>query len=145
MTFAHVFAGSDTTEAQGLLETLRADDVAPGNASRHGTRFAYHHQYVDRGLDLIEGHFGSEFAEHLPSLPRQPGWQGPLRSKHGLHLVFLIQFKPAHTPALSEIEDRVRADLRRSMRRKGRDRALEAIKRRYVIEHDVRIPAAASE
>lgn len=54
----------------------------------------------------IERLFGPAFAQALLALPRG-GWEGPLTSHYGLHLVRVDERQPARSPALHEVRESV--------------------------------------
>jgi PPIC-type PPIASE domain len=52
---------------------------------------------------------GESFATALPTAPLGR-WIGPVPSKHGEHLLRVVQREPARMPPFEEVEKQVRAD-----------------------------------
>jgi len=61
-------------------------------------------------LSEVKRVFGDGFADALNSLP-PGGWQGPLRSSFGLHLVKLSAIEPARRATLDEVRAQVERDV----------------------------------
>jgi hypothetical protein len=91
-----------------------------------------HGRRVVATRDELARRFGPEFAAAL-----EPGlrgrWQGPLRSAHGLHWVWLDAPEPARSPALDEVRSAVRQDLLRERRAAHLRRRLDALRAGYEI------------
>lgn len=58
----------------------------------------------------VERVFGSQFGDGLKTLP-VGGWQGPVQSGFGLHLVELTRYDAARRPTLAEVRAEVSRDL----------------------------------
>jgi len=133
LSFRQVYVNPDrhaeaAAEAVRLLEALRAgaDPGALGDVSLLAGEFE------DAGRDRIERDFGNDFAEALAGL--EPGrWRGPVASPFGLHLVLLIDYRPARRPPLAEVREAVLAEWRDQRRRESREQAYERLRERYEI------------
>ena len=95
--------------------------------------------YADRSDKEIAGLFGRVFADAVAELP-VGGWNGPVESTYGVHLVRVNGRTPSRAPTLAEVRDRVMADLREDRRH---DRSLAAYQE-LRDEYEVRLPEAAS-
>ncbi len=143
VTFTHVFFQTEDrplAEARALAEkelvALNRAGVSFADAPKHGDRFLYHVNYVERTPDYVGSHFGPAMAEAIFGLePNEFVWRGPFESAYGLHLVLLVTNEPGREPALTEVEDRVREDARRAAIRESTDEAIEEI----VGTYDVRV------
>jgi hypothetical protein len=122
VTFTHIFfetedrprEGAQTAADKKLIE-LNRESTPFGEAPKHGDRFLYHVNYVERTPEYIASHFGASMAKAVFALePNDLVWRGPFDSPYGVHLVLLITNEPGREPELSEIVDRVREDWRRS-------------------------------
>ena len=139
VTFAHVFFSNDRhgrEEALAMagrkLAVLNAEEVAFHEAMQHGDRALYHVNYVQKEIDLVGSHFGSEMACALFEMePDETVWRGPLRSPYGSHLVLLIRQRPASSPAFEEVRPRVEADAMAAMQRERLRTAVDAIVSTY--------------
>ena len=96
--------------------------------------FLYHVNYVDRGADLVAGHFGQTMADMLFELtPDATRWQGPFASSYGYHLVLLTRRIAGHNPPLEEIIDQVREDALREFMRERGTAAIQSVVDRYQV------------
>ncbi len=139
LTFAHVYiadAGA-AEQAEVLLTEINTNAAPFAHANRYGDRFPYHSAYVDRTATFVAGHFGEAFARTLLAAEENAQrWQGPIHSKHGLHLVLLTESKPAHLPAFEDIEPRVEADFRQQEIKRRTNEALQRIVETYEVSVD---------
>ena len=146
ITFTHVFYSTEhrtAAEAEALAEEklamLQSDAALFSDAPKHGERFPYGVNYVERTRDYVKSHFGGDMASALFSLnPADDVWRGPFLSPHGAHLVMVVKRKDARHPPLDEVRDRVAAD-RNSERKKAQsEKVIKAIVDTYKIEVDLR-------
>lgn len=143
VTFTHVFFDAEKRsreEARALAETklseLNRNATPFSDAPRHGDRFPYHVNYVERTPEYVSSHFGDPMAKALFELePNDLVWRGPFDSPYGVHLVLLITNQPGRDPELREIEGRVREDARRAMIQEKTEEAIAEIVETY----DVRL------
>ena len=142
-TFDHVFLSADSRpdpagDATALLDELRGSDG--GGWRRLGDPFMLARTYADRSDREIAGLFGRGFAEALSGLP-VGGWNGPVESTYGMHLVRLTARTVSREPALAAVRDRVLADLREERRRERSLTAYEELRDDY----EVLLPEIAGE
>jgi hypothetical protein len=143
VTFTHVFfATEDRPRAEALadaekkLRELNRGSTPFADAPKHGDRFLYHVNYVERTPEYVVSHFGAPMAKAVFELePNDLVWRGPFESPYGFHLVLLITNEPGRTPDLEEIEGRVREDWRRARIREESEAAIDDI----VDAYDVRV------
>lgn len=97
ISFSHAFFSADTHGWEGA-QRLAAGALAKLNAGgderlvHSADRFLYLKDYAERGPEIIESHFGQDFAERIFAMaPQGERWQGPLRSKYGFHLVRVVR------------------------------------------------------
>jgi hypothetical protein len=142
MTFTHVYFEKDKRGddaalalAEAKLTELNAARVSFAEAPRHGDRFPYFLNYVERDPDFVASHFGPPVAEQLFMLEPDPAlWRGPLESPYGYHLVLLTKKVEGRYPDLDEVRERVRSDLEQVEIDTMQDKAIQAI----VDTYDVR-------
>ena len=142
-TFDHVFLSGDSrTDPAGDATALLAEVRAGGGSGwqRMGDPFMLARAYADRSDQEIAGLFGRGFAEAVAGLA-VGGWNGPVDSTYGVHLVRVNGRTPSSAPTLAEVRDRVTADLREDRRR---DRSLAAYQELSDV-YEVRLPATASD
>ena len=146
ITFTHVFYSTEhrtAAEAEALAEeklaTLQSDAALFSDAPKHGERFPYGVNYVERTRDYVKSHFGGDMASALFSLnPADDVWRGPFLSPHGAHLVMVVKRKDARHPPLDEVRDRVAADLNSERKKAQSEKVIKAIVDTYKIEVDLR-------
>ncbi len=146
VTFTHVFFSTEhrtAAEAEALAEekltTLLSDATPFSDAPKHGERFPYGVNYVERTRDHVKSHFGGDMASALFSLDPADGvWRGPFLSSYGTHLVMVIKRKDARDSPLDEVRDRVAADLNSERKKEQSEKVIKAIVDTYKIEVDLR-------
>ena len=122
--------------AEKELVELNRKGVMFSDAPKHGERFLYHVNYVERTPDYVASHFGPDMTEALFELePNDLLWRGPFDSAYGVHLVMLTTNEPGREPELAELEGRVREDALRATIREETEAAIREI----VGTYDVRI------
>lgn len=149
ITFTHVFFSADrhgqnraADLAAETLKRIRADGARFEDASRYGERFLYGLNYVDRSRLLVESHFGARVADTLFSLdPASRDWRGPLRSKHGAHLVLVTELEPGRNPSLDEVRPLVAQQAARALS----DRRARAAAQKIVDAYDVEVTYTPAE
>ena len=141
VTFTHVYFSNDRhgrEQARQLAETQLAElndqNVPFSESTRHGERFLYNVNYVERTEDFIASHFGKAMAAAVFELePDDSRWYGPFESAYGHHLVMLTKRTEGVYPPLEEIADSVREDALRIKLDEQNDRAVQAIVDTYDI------------
>ena len=116
-TFTHVFIddekaypGGGEAEARRVQAQLAAQNARFNDATRYGDRFPYLQNYVGRSAEFIANQFGPEFSDALMELEPATGWQGPIRSAFGWHVVLMTGKEAAELPTLDEVREQVRSD-----------------------------------
>ena len=141
VTFTHVFFDRErngSNEAVSLasakLTELNDKQVIFSDAPRHGDRFPFFVNYVERGPEFVASHFGVAMAQGIFSLePSDKTWHGPFESEYGAHLVMLTRKAEGRYPELKEIEPSVRDDAERKAIAAQKDRAIQAIVDTYEV------------
>lgn len=145
ITFTHIFFDAERRApdkakalAAAKLEDLRAASVAFSDAPRHGERFPYGVNYVERTEDLVASHFGEEMAGNLFRLePADSVWRGPFVSAYGAHLVMVVKRNDDRDPPLKEIRSRIEADIVRDRRKEQAEKAVQAIVDGYRVKLEI--------
>ena len=141
VTFTHVFFDGERhsrDEAFGLakakLAELNEQPVPFSAAPRHGDRFPYFLNYVERDPQFVASHFGVPMSEEVFRLePSESTWHGPFESEYGVHLVLLTRKAEGRSPELAEIEAVVRDDAEREAIAALKDKAIQAIVDTYEV------------
>ncbi len=83
--------------------------------------------------NAVDGVFGKGFFDLVAEL--SPGeWTGPLVSAYGVHLVRIIDTRPARTPPLEEIRDAVLKNWREAKAQEIREQDYAERRKRFVVE-----------
>ena len=85
--------------------------------------------------------FGQEFADALAALP-VGGWQGPILSGYGVHLVEIRAREPGRMPVLAEVRAAVERDLLRNRADVSAEAYYQSLRQRYSVRIETR-PANA--
>ncbi len=141
VTFTHVFfdnerhGGDEALALAGAkLAELNAQQAPFSHAPRHGDRFPYFVNYVERGPQFVASHFGMPMAERVFALePSDTTWHGPFESPYGAHLVLLTRKAEGRYPELTEVESSVRDDAEREAIKALKDKAIKAIVDTYEV------------
>lgn len=152
VTFTHVFFdGERHGEAQALalannkLGELQGGGVPFSDAPKHGERFPYGVNYVERRRPYVESHFGKEMADKLFNSKQTTGvWRGPFVSPYGAHLVMIKDVVPASTPSFDEVKARVLEDYKRAQIKEASEEAIGEIVATYDVEIDLGEPAGGA-
>jgi hypothetical protein len=140
-TFTHVFFSNDRHGreqamqlAEAKLAELNDTNVPFSESTRHGDRFLYNVNYVERTEDFVASHFGRAMAAAVFELePDSERWHGPIESAYGHHLVMLTKRTEGLYPPLEDIADAVREDALRIKLDEQNDRAVQAIVDTYEV------------
>jgi hypothetical protein len=102
-----------------------------GDVSPRGDASVFRHSYTEQTGSRIADDFGKTFSTALEELEVGAGWQGPVPSTYGWHLVRLNAHQPSRTPQLQEVAVRVAEDLREERRRRAREAYYQSLRDRY--------------
>ena len=140
ISFSHVYFNIDQRGAAAqddairVLEALRSADPQPVSAPELGDRFMLAYDYRLQAPAEIQRSFGSGFAEDL--LDMQPGWNGPIGSGYGLHLVNITERVESRAPEYEEVRDQLVNDFNRIRRDRANEALYEGLSQGYEIEID---------
>lgn len=131
-SFDHVFfREADETRIEAAKIALSED---PQTWRALGDPFMLQRQYGELPLREIVRLFGPDFATSLEALDPEGGWQGPVRSAFGAHLLRLTAVMPARLPEFENVRDSVERDWREAARRRANAGAVAEIVARYDVE-----------
>ena len=80
----------------------------------------------------VERVFGQDFSRAVAAQP-VGGWQGPIASGYGVHLVEIRSREPGRVPALAEVRVAVERDLLRARADKSGEAFYQSLRQRYVV------------
>jgi len=122
--------------ARDKLKILNKEKSIFSDATKHGDRFLYHINYVERTKDFVASHFGNDMSDKLFEITAvNDFWYGPFISLYGAHLVMIINNQVGRLPKVSEIQSRVAADYLIAEKKKQ----LEIVVKKIISGYDVQI------
>lgn len=142
VSFRHLFFSRDrradaAADARAALGSLRPAGASaattaaiPGSI---GDPFMLHSEYAGRSHQEVRELFGPEFADALFAL-EGPGWQGPVPSSYGEHVVEVIARAGARTPPFEEVRQAVLRDFQQERREEANAEAYREMRGRYQVE-----------
>lgn len=131
--FSHDKHGSDTLQlAENVLAELRNASAPLLRAPERGDPFMFQYDFTLESPFVVARMFGESFAEQLFQA-KINGWQGPINSGYGLHLVRINEKVDARMPELSSVIDKVRTDWMFEKRKETNRNIYEKFKERYEI------------
>ncbi|WP_457668807.1 peptidylprolyl isomerase [Thiolapillus sp.] len=131
--------GQAQDDARRLLGRLNTPDSNIDSAAM-GDRTMLDRSFEDVTLQQVARLFGKGFAEELFALPVS-GWQGPVASGYGLHLVRIERKSLAVPLQLDEVRDRVRDAWREEQRQAINESLYQGLRRRYEIIVEAKQPS----
>jgi peptidyl-prolyl cis-trans isomerase C len=124
------FTGEERAEVAKVLLRGGADWTKVGDPSSLPVGFA------KASRTTVAGELGDDFARALEGLRPGPGWQGPVESALGWHLVRLRARVPGALPPLAAIRQRVEDDWRVDTGRARKDAAYKLLRDAYTVKID---------
>lgn len=142
ITFTHIFFdaarhGQDKAIqlAKNKLKQLTAQQVTFVEAAKHGERFLYGMNYVERSEQYVRSHFGGSMTDALLQLSsNETQWHGPYQSQWGAHLVMVSGKQDGRYPDLVEMRKRVEKELRREQIREMANQMAQQIIDTYDVQ-----------
>jgi peptidyl-prolyl cis-trans isomerase C len=119
-------------EAKAVLARLKSAQIAPEEAVSLGDTIMIDSAFRERSLDEVARILGTEFADELFSIDKK-GWQGPIESTFGLHLVYISDHIASQMLEFENIRKNVKNDFMYGRKNEVIDNAYNAIKSKYTI------------
>ena len=137
ITFTHVYFNPDkrkdvVKDVETVLSRLKSAETPPEEADSLGDVIMIDATFRKRSPDEVARTFGDQFAEQLFSAG-QMGWQGPIVSTFGLHLVYIKERIASEMPEFEDIREDVKNDFMYNRKKQVTDGAYNAVKSRYTI------------
>ena len=138
MSFTHIYFSLDKRGRQAfqdaaiVLNEIQMASAPILRAPDQGDQFMLQYDFVLETPFEISRLFGQVFVEQLFQT-KSDGWQGPIESGYGLHLVRINEKIDARMPELAAVIDKVRTDFMFEQRQKTNKAIYERFKERYEI------------
>jgi hypothetical protein len=140
LSFSHVYFNMDRRgprgeeEARRVLADMLTEEPTPQRAPERGDQFLLRYDFDLVSPEEIQREFGEQFAKSLFELG--PGWQGPIVSGYGFHLVYVGEKVEGRIPMLEEVREKVLLDYTRMRSERAKETLYEGLAKRYEIEID---------
>jgi len=122
-------------DAAQLLESFKQHEPRPRELAELGDLSMLGSVYTEMSEQDLDRTFGGEFGAAVLALT--PGkWSGPIESGYGLHLLKVTHRKESRIPDLTEVGQRVIADMRYEGRKAAEDQLYAEIAPRYQVLYD---------
>jgi len=122
-------------------DRLDADIAAARRALASGKDFSGDRTMLPATLagdsSTVIGTFGGAFEAALRDMP-SGGWQGPVQSGFGWHLVEIVARQPARTPSLDEVREVVTRDLMHARVEEASARYYDRLRANYTVRIEAR-------
>ena len=133
--FSQELRGDRTdTDAIALLTQLQSDANVDLSEIK-GDRSMLPTTYTLASAQTLTNTFGGTFGREMAQVT-ETGWQGPVHSVYGSHLVNVTQIEPSHPPTLAEVKKKVRLDWFREQRQKQNEQFYQKLRDRYTVSLD---------
>jgi hypothetical protein len=119
-------------EAKTVLARLKSAERAPEEAVSLGDAIMIDASFRQKSPDEVARVLGKEFADQL-FLIDEKGWQGPIVSTFGLHLIYIEERIASEMPEFENIREDVKIDFMYKRKKEVIDKAYEAAKSRYTV------------
>jgi hypothetical protein len=119
-------------DARYALDKLRVQDEPVGGVKSYGDRLMFQDYYPERTEVEIAKLFGTEFARSVFAL-KSSGWNGPILSGYGTHLVYVHSINPMELPQFNEVKNLVLKDWESEKQQELNDKFIEELISRYQI------------
>jgi hypothetical protein len=138
VTFTHIYfsldkhGGQAVAKARNVLDEIQAAASPVLSAPDRGDPFMLEYDFTLETPFEVARLFGQSFAEQLFQ-SKIDGWQGPIESGYGLHLVRISEKVESRMPELASVIDKVRTDWMFEQRQEMNKEIYERFKERYEI------------
>jgi hypothetical protein len=138
ISFSHVYFNPDRRanadkHARWVLANFHKNKPSPDDAWQQGDRFMLHYDYPQKTQTEITQLFGKSFADTIFNMV-PGGWQGPVVSGYGLHLVHITKREEGRVPDFKEVRPKVYDDFVDQRRRQSYEAYYQNLRDKYKIE-----------
>jgi len=137
ISFSQVYFNPDkrkdvAKEVEKLLVRLKSEQSPPEEAVSLGDTIMIDPTFLKKSPNEVARTLGKEFADALFSADEM-GWQGPMMSTFGLHLVYIEERIASKMPEFASLREDVKNDFMYERKKQVIDSAYNAMKSRYTI------------
>ena len=133
VTFSHIYFSPDRREDAAADAKAALANRDPEAWRKTGDPFMLGRTYAHASLKRVERDFGADFLKGLEKLPPSGGWQGPVQSAYGFHLLRIDAKSPALGANYESVATRVAADFDAERRAVANKAYFEDLKAQYTV------------
>lgn len=133
-------AGQPEDRVTALLAQLRRADPDLDELDAWGDAIMLPPVLTDASEGTLRSTFGSDFAEAVVEL-EPGGWQGPVRSGFGLHLVKVLERRASRVPRWTEVRASVVKDMEYEAANSAKEQLYQEIAQSYQVVTDAEVAA----
>lgn len=136
--FHHLYYALDRGHSEQQVAAIRAriasmDESTATAQAASADPFMFEDAYADATPEQIAKIFGPDFSDAIFALAPGSGWQGPIRSGYGLHLVHVDALAPSAVPKFEDVVAQVKDAWIDDQTRELKHKAFEELKARYTV------------
>ena len=136
ISFTHVFFSREKRANAATEAKVALSDLSGGaNPADFGDRLLVDSEIVDADMQSVADQFGREFADAVFTL-KPGGWNGPIESGYGLHLVRVSEVKPANRREFSQVKTQVLERWREQRQREDNEKYFASLLKKYDVVVD---------
>jgi len=133
-TFHHIYFSSDIrTDPKSDAEDYLNKLIAPANV---GDPFPFSLEYTEVSSTKVSKIFGSDFSNALLK-SKKLGWQGPIKSGFGYHVVNITDHQRGKYPPLVDIHNKVLTDYTYDLQVQLNNELFLEFKKKYTITYEL--------
>ena len=140
ITFRHLYFSPDKRgqrtrlDAEDALKAVSTNPVLTGREADYSDRFIDQNYFVDCSREQVSKIFGTAFTDSLFQLKPGAGWQGPVESGLGWHLVYIEALTAGRVPAFEELDlEQIKSEWTTALREETKTKAFAEIRKRYEV------------
>ncbi len=132
-SFSHIYVSPTAHENYNDYAADILKRVTDANWKNLGDPFIEQNQYPAMDAPMTARVFGRSFAKSLFALPVKDGWQGPVPSSFGLHIVRIDSAAQSEEPGFEDAKAEVIAAWQEEALRAGNIERLEKLLKKYKV------------
>jgi hypothetical protein len=137
VSFTQVYFSSEKRDnalgdAENVLVKIKAEGISPEDAVSLGDPIMIDSSFHKKSPEGVAVTLGIQFSETLFSTEGE-GWQGPISSTYGTHLVYISGRTESEMPKFEDIQEDVKIDFMYDLKKEIIDNTYIAMESRYTI------------
>ncbi len=122
-------------DASAVLQTLVSQQQDFEQAREASDRSPVGSVLMQQDMSRLNRQLGTRFVKQLQALDTDSrGWQGPIESGYGIHLVQINEWQASRLPEFEEVKNAVARDWLRQAREEANESYYKTLKDQYTIQ-----------